>query len=63
MIQPSQESVRVLRASYSVGEVRLFDVLAEQRRLIDTQKAYTDAIRQEALARVALETAIGTPLP
>ena len=62
VIQPSQESVSVLRASYSAGEVRLFDVLAEQRRLIDTQKAYTEAIRQEALARVALERAIGAPL-
>ena len=63
VIQPSQEGVRVLRASYTAGEVRLFDVLTEQRRLIDTQKAYTDAIRQEALARVALERAIGTTLP
>jgi outer membrane protein, heavy metal efflux system len=63
VIQPSEQSVRVLRASYTAGEVRLFDVLTEQRRLIDTQKAYTDAIRQEALARVALERAIGTPLP
>jgi squalene-hopene/tetraprenyl-beta-curcumene cyclase len=39
VIQPAQESVNVLRASYSAGEVRLFDVLTEQRRLIDTQKA------------------------
>jgi cobalt-zinc-cadmium efflux system outer membrane protein len=62
VIQPSQESVRVLRASYTAGEVRLFDVLTEQRRLIDTEKAYTDAMRQEALARVALEHAIGAPL-
>lgn len=62
VIQPAQESVNVLRASYSAGEVRLFDVLTEQRRLIDTQKAYTEAIRQEALARVALERAIGVPL-
>jgi cobalt-zinc-cadmium efflux system outer membrane protein len=62
VIQPSQESVRVLRASYTAGEVQLFDVLTEQRRLIDTQKVYTDAMRQEALARVALERAIGAPL-
>lgn len=62
VIQPSEESVRVLRASYTAGEVRLFDVLTEQRRLIDTQKTYTDAMRQEALARVALERAIGAPL-
>lgn len=62
VIRPAQESVRVLRASYTAGEVRLFDVLTEQRRLIDTQKAYTDAIRQEALARVALERAMAAPI-
>jgi cobalt-zinc-cadmium efflux system outer membrane protein len=62
VIRPAEESVRVLRASYTAGEVQLFDVLTEQRRLIDTQKAYTDALRQEALARVALERAVGAPL-
>ena len=63
MLRPSAESVRVLRASYAAGEIRLFDLIAEQRRLIDTQKAYTDALKQEALGRVALERAIGVPLP
>jgi len=62
VIRPAEESVRVLRASYTAGEVQLFDVLTEQRRLIDTQKAYIEAIKQEALARVALERAIGAPL-
>ncbi len=62
VMRPAQESVRVLRASYTAGEVQLFDVLTEQRRLIDTEKAYTEALRQEALARVALERAIGTPV-
>ena len=63
VLRPSMDSVRVLRASYGLGEIRLFDLIAEQRRLIDTQKAYTDALKQEALARVALERAIGVPLP
>lgn len=62
VIGPSEESVSVLRASYAAGEVQLFDVVVEQRRLIDTQRAHTEAIRQEALARVALERAIGSPL-
>lgn len=63
VMRPSTESVRVLRASYTAGEIRIFDLIAEQRRLIDTQKAYIDALKQEALARVALERAIGVPLP
>jgi cobalt-zinc-cadmium efflux system outer membrane protein len=63
VMRPSADGVRVLRASYAAGEIRLFELIAEQRRLIDTQKAYTDALKQEALARVALERAIGGPLP
>ena len=63
VMRPSTDSVRVLRASYTAGEIRLFELIAEQRRLIDTQKAYTDALKQEALARVALERAVGVPLP
>jgi len=62
VIAPAEESVRVLRVSYTAGEVQLFDVLTEQRRLIDTQMAYTEAMRQEALARVAIERTIGAPL-
>jgi len=62
VVQPSQEGAAVLRASYAAGEVRLFDVLAVQRRLIDSQKEYTEAIRRAALARIALERAIGVPL-
>ena len=62
VLRPSLDSVRVLQASYTAGEIRVFDLIAEQRRLIDTQKAYTDALKQEALARVALERAIGVPL-
>ncbi len=62
VIGPSEQSVTVLRASYAAGEVQLFDVVTEQRRFIDTQKAYTEAIRQEALARIALERAVGGPL-
>ncbi len=63
VLRPAAESVQVLRASYAAGEVRLLELIAEQRRLIDTQKAYSDAIKQEALARLALERAIGVPLP
>lgn len=62
VIGPSQESVTILRASYAAGEVQLFDVVAEQRRLIETQKAYTETTRQEALARVSLERAVGSLL-
>jgi outer membrane protein TolC len=62
VIRPAEESVRVLGASHAAGETSFFEVLAEQRRLIDTRKAYIDALRQEALARAALERAGGTPL-
>lgn len=63
VLDRSQENVRVIRAAYTAGELRLFDVLNEQRRLVDTQRAYTDVLREYFLSVVELERSIGTPLP
>lgn len=63
IISQAQDNLRVIQLSYSAGEVRLFDVLNEQRRLTDTQRAYTDVLRESYLSTVDLERAIGGPLP
>lgn len=63
VLDRSQENVRVIRAAYTAGELRLFDVLNEQRRLVDTQKAYTEVLREYFHSLVELERAIGAPLP
>jgi len=58
----SQDNLRIIRAGYTLGELRVFDVINEQRRLIDTQKAYTDVLKEYYLALVELERAVGTPI-
>ncbi|MBI3951002.1 MAG: TolC family protein [Acidobacteria bacterium] len=58
----SQDNLRIIRAGYNLGEWRVFDVINEQRRLIDTQKAYTDVLKEYYLALVELERAVGAPI-
>lgn len=58
----SQENLRIIRAAYNFGELRLLDVINEQRRLTDTQKAYTEVLKEYYLAIVALERAVGASL-
>lgn len=60
VVDQSQESLRIIRASYDLGEVELLDLLQEQRRVIETQKAYTEVLREHYIARAALDAAIGT---
>lgn len=63
VLNRAEQNVNIIRAAYNAGELRLFDVLNEQRRLVDTQRAYTDVLREYYLSVVELERAIGAPLP
>jgi len=38
------------------------DVINEQRRLVDTQRAYTDLLREAFIAAVEIERATGSPV-
>ncbi len=62
VVQQSTDNVRILRAAYDLGEIRLMDVINEQRRLIDTQRAYTDLLREAFLSAVDLERALGSSI-
>lgn len=59
VIKQVQESVNTFRVSYELGEVQLIDLVQEQRRLVDTQKAFTDVLRELYVARATLEAAVG----
>lgn len=59
VLQQSSDNLRVIRSAYQLGELRLLDVVNEQRRLIDTQRTYTEILRENQLALAELETAIG----
>lgn len=62
VLRQSVENLRILRSAYDLGEIRLMDVINEQRRLVDTQRAYTDLLREAFLAAVELERATGVPV-
>jgi cobalt-zinc-cadmium efflux system outer membrane protein len=62
VIVRSNENLRTIRAAYEMGEFRITDLLAEQRRLLDAQKEYTETLAEAYRALSDLQTAIGTPM-
>jgi len=62
VIGRSTENIEAIRAAYQLGEFRITDLLAEQRRLLDTQREFTDALAERYRALADLQTAIGSPL-
>jgi outer membrane protein, heavy metal efflux system len=59
VLDPSQKNLTVIREAYRLGQLRLLDVLNEQRRLVDTQLAYIDAQADAARTWAELERAAG----
>jgi cobalt-zinc-cadmium efflux system outer membrane protein len=55
----ARQNLNVVGQSYALGRVTVFEVLAEQRRYLDVERAYTDALRSAYEARTALELAVG----
>jgi outer membrane protein, heavy metal efflux system len=58
VLDPSKNNLAVIREAYKLGQLRLLDVLNEQRRLVDMQMAYIDA--QADLARTWAEVVRAT---
>ena len=63
VVEQSQKNLDIIRQSYELGQLRLLDVINEQRRLADTQLSYIDAKADLARAAIDLEKAIGGNLP
>lgn len=59
VIAQSEENLTVIQESYRLGQLRITDVLNEQRRLIDTQLAYIDTQAQLIQAVAELKRAVG----
>jgi cobalt-zinc-cadmium efflux system outer membrane protein len=62
VVQQSQENLRIVRGAYELGELRLLDVINEQRRLLEIQRAYTDLLSDANTAVAELERAVGAPV-
>lgn len=62
VLRQSEKNLDVIRQAYSLGQLRLLDVLNEQRRLIDTQMTYIEAESDLRRGLIELERAVGGDL-
>lgn len=63
ILKASAANLAVMREAYTLGQLRLLDVLNEQRRLTETQMQQIDAVLDRARAWAELERAAGGVLP
>lgn len=59
----AEKNVQAVRAAYNAGEFSVFDVVAEQRRLIENETAYNEALGDYYSSLADIERALGTTLP
>jgi cobalt-zinc-cadmium efflux system outer membrane protein len=62
VIRRSTDNIRTMRAAYEIGAFSITDLLAEQRRLIDSQREFTEALTERYRAAADLLTAMGAPV-
>lgn len=62
VIQRSQQNIIAVRGAYEIGAFRITDLLNEQRRLVDFQREYTEALTERFQALADLNAAMGTPV-
>lgn len=55
----ARQNLEVVGQTYELGRMTLFDVLAEQRRYLDLERAYTTTLGEAYDARQALRLALG----
>jgi outer membrane protein, heavy metal efflux system len=55
----ARQNLAVVGQSYELGRMTVFEVLAERRRYLDAERAYTEALRAAYEARTALNRARG----
>ncbi len=59
VIARSAQNVRTMRAAYEAGAFRISELLAEQRRLIDSQREMTEALSERYRAMADMQAALG----
>ena len=55
----ASENLEVVRRTYELGRTQLLDVIAEQRRFIDIEMGYTEALSRNYQAAVRVRTVTG----
>jgi cobalt-zinc-cadmium efflux system outer membrane protein len=59
VIPRSSENIRTIRAAYQIGAFSITDLLVEQRRLVDAQREFTEALAEQYRALADIQAAIG----
>ncbi len=62
VIARSTDNIRVVRAAYELGQFSITDLLNEQRRLVDSQRDFTEALSEQYRALADLQKALGLPV-
>lgn len=62
-IPRSSDNIRTIRAAYQIGAFSITELLVEQRRLIDVQREFTEALTERYRALADLQAAIGAAVP
>ena len=55
----STQNVKSIRGAYELGAFRMTELLAEQRRLMDSEREYTEALTERYKALADLNSAMG----
>jgi cobalt-zinc-cadmium efflux system outer membrane protein len=55
----ARQNLEVIRQAYALGRTSVLDVISEQRRYIDIEMGYTEALKQVYDATVDIERAVG----
>jgi len=61
VIGRSNDNIRVVRAAYELGQFSITDLLNEQRRLMDSQRDFTETLSEQYRALADLQAALGLP--
>jgi outer membrane protein, heavy metal efflux system len=59
VLEVARQNLEVVRKTYELGRATLLEVIAEQRRYIDIEMGYTEALQQAYNAAVDIERAVG----
>jgi outer membrane protein, heavy metal efflux system len=62
VIARSTQNVRTMRAAYETGAFRISELLAEQRRLIDSQREMTEALTERYRALAEMQASLGATI-
>jgi cobalt-zinc-cadmium efflux system outer membrane protein len=61
VLSRSNANISTLGEAYRMGAFRVTELIAEQRRLVDSQREYTEVLTERYRALADLQTAIGAP--